>query len=193
MQYLSASGILLEEKFNSDKLNTKMKQFLCAAAALLLMSACESSKQCLPLEGTQWKLTEMEGTANPAFSAEADTFNITFDAEKKMVYGAGACNRLFGPYVLTAEDGVDIERLAATMMACPNLDLENRFTKLLEESDSYKIDGDVLTLFDDGRKLLVFKGTTAASVPAEELTPAQPVSAADSVKTTEEAAAPATK
>ena len=171
-----------------------MKQFVCAVAALLTMSACESPKENLPLEGTQWKLTEMEGTANPAFSAEADTFHITFDAAKKMVYGAGACNRLFGPYELEGENVVDIERLAGTMMACPNLDLESRFTKLLEEVDSYRIDADRMALLDDGKEVLVFKGTAAGSVPAEELAPAQPVSAADSVKTAEGAvAAPAAK
>lgn len=171
-----------------------MKRFLCAVAALLTMSACESPKENLPLEGTQWKLTEMEGTVNPVFSAETDTFHITFDAAKKMVYGAGACNRLFGPYELTGENGVDVENLAGTKMACPNLDLENRFAELLEASDSYRIDGDMMTLLDDGRKVLVFKGTAIESVPAEELTPAQPVSASDSVKTAEgAAAAPATK
>lgn len=167
-----------------------MKQIVCAVAAMLMLSACNSSKVNLPLEGTEWKLTEMDGTANPAFAAEADTFNITFDAAKKMVYGVGACNRLFGPYELEGENEVDIERLAGTMMACPNLDLETRFSKLLEEADSYKIDGDVMTLFDDGKKVLVFKGTVAESIPAVELTPAQPAAAVDSVKTTGTAVAP---
>ena len=54
------------------------------------------------------------------------------------------------------------------MMACPNMDLESRFAKLLEEADKYEIDGDVLTLFDDGKKALVFKGTKAEPLPAAE-------------------------
>lgn len=145
-----------------------MKQFLGAAAALLMLAACGGQKVNLPLEGTQWKLMEMDGKANPAFTAEPDTFNFTLDPTRMMVYGVGACNRLFGPYELEGKDELDIERLASTMMACPNMDLESRFSKLLEEADKYKIDGDVLTLFDDGKKLLVFKGTKAEPLPAAE-------------------------
>ena len=37
---------------------TKMKQILGAAAAMLMLAACGSPKTNLPLEGTQWKLTE---------------------------------------------------------------------------------------------------------------------------------------
>ncbi len=137
---------------------TKMKQILGAAAAMLMLAACGSPKTNLPLEGTQWKLTEMDGKADPAFAAGEDTFNFTLDPSRMMVYGVGACNRLFGPYELEEGNGLDIERLASTMMACPNMDLESRFAKLLEEADKYEIDGDVLTLFDDGKKALVFKG-----------------------------------
>ena len=48
---------------------TKMKQILGAAAAMLMLAACGSPKTNLPLEGTQWKLTEMDGKADPAFAA----------------------------------------------------------------------------------------------------------------------------
>ena len=147
---------------------TKMKQILGAAATMLMLAACGSPKTNLPLEGTQWKLTEMDGKADPAFAAGEDTFNFTLDPSRMMVYGVGACNRLFGPYELEEGNGLDIERLASTMMACPNMDLESRFAKLLEEADKYEIDGDVLTLFDDGKKALVFKGTKAEPLPAAD-------------------------
>ena len=150
---------------------TKMKQILGAAAAMLMLAACGSPKTNLPLEGTQWKLTEMDGKADPAFAAGEDTFNFTLDPSRMMVYGVGACNR-----------GLDIERLASTMMACPNMDLESRFAKLLEEADKYEIDGDVLTLFDDGKKALVFKGTKAEPLPAAEPAAVGEAPATDSVK-----------
>ncbi len=170
-----------------------MKQFLGAAAALLMLAACGGQKVNLPLEGTQWKLMEMDGKANPAFTAEPDTFNFTLDPSRMMVYGVGACNRLFGPYELEGKDELDIERLASTMMACPNMDLESRFSKLLEEADKYKIDGDVLTLFDDGKKLLVFKGSKAKPQPAVGTTPAEAAPAADSVKADAPVQTPAAK
>ena len=94
---------------------TKMKQILGAAAAMLMLAACGSPKTNLPLEGTQWKLTEMDGKADPAFAAGEDTFNFTLDPSRMMVYGVGACNRLFGPYELEEGNGLDIERLASTI------------------------------------------------------------------------------
>lgn len=161
----------------------KMKQILGAAAAMLMLAACESPKTNLPLEGTQWKLTEMDGKADPAFAAEEDTFNFTLDPERMMIYGVGACNRLFGSYELEGKDEFDVERLASTMMACPNMDLESRFAKLLEEAETFRIDGDVLTLFDDGRKLLVFKGTKVEQQPAAESAAAEEASAAEPAAT----------
>jgi len=151
---------------------------LIAAAALSMLAACGETTANLPLEGTQWKLTEMDGKADPAFDAEEDTFNFTLDPSRMMVYGVGACNRLFGSYEREGKDELDIDRLASTMMACPNMDLESRFAKLLEEADKFRIDGDVLTLFDDGRKVLVFKGTKAEEQPAAEPAAAEKASAA---------------
>ena len=90
---------------------TKMKQILGAAAAMLMLAACGSPKTNLPLEGTQWKLTEMDGKADPAFAAGEDTFNFTLDPSRMMVYGVGACNRLFGPYEL--EEGERTRHRAA--------------------------------------------------------------------------------
>lgn len=161
-----------------------MKRMLVAAAALSVLAACGDSKTNLPLEGTQWKLTEMDGKADPAFDAEEDTFNFTLDPSRMMVYGVGACNRLFGSYEREGRDELDIDQLASTMMACPNMDLESRFAKLLEEADKFRIDGDVLTLFDDGRKVLVFKGTKAELQPMSDENPSSDAAA-------EPAAAPA--
>ena len=106
---------------------TKMKQILGAAAAMLMLAACGSPKTNLPLEGTQWKLTEMDGKADPAFAAGEDTFNFTLDPSRMMVY--------------------------------------------------------VLTLFDDGKKALVFKGTKAEPLPAAEPAAVGEAPATDSVKT----------
>ena len=48
--------------------------------------------------------------------------------------------------------------------------------------DKYEIDGDVLTLFDDGKKALVFKGTKAEPLPAAEPAAVGEAPATDSVK-----------
>lgn len=172
---------------------TKMKQILGAAAAMLMLAACGSPKTNLPLEGTQWKLTEMDGKADPAFAAGEDTFNFTLDPSRMMVYGVGACNRLFGPYELEERNGFDIERLASTMMACPNMDCEP-FREAARRGRQVRDRRRRATLFDDGKegaRLQGNEGRTAACgrtcgcrggsatdsvktvVPAEKLTPAE--------------------
>jgi len=140
----------------------KKKMIMAAFAASLLLSGCGTDKkrEALPLEGTSWKLIELNGTADPAFAADADSFWFMLDAERKMVAGVGACNRLFGPYVLDGAEGIDIERLATTRMACPGMEREMAFTAMLEAANRYRIDGEELTLFDDAKPLATFRPGT---------------------------------
>ena len=127
---------------------------------MLMLAACGGQKVNLPLEGTQWKLMEMDGKANPAFTAEPDTFNFTLDPSRMMVYGVGACNRLFGPYELEGKDELDIERLASTMMACPNMDLETSVLQSMDQVRSVKAgkdENEMLLVDQDGNVLLVLE------------------------------------
>ena len=52
-------------------------------------------------------------------------------------------------------------KMASTMMMCPNnMDLESRYTKLLEEVREYKIEGVKLSLKDSiGNTIMEFKST----------------------------------
>lgn len=139
-----------------------------AAAALSVLAACGGSKANLPLEGTQWKLTEMNGEADPVFEAEEDTFNFVLDPSENKLLGRGACNYIFGYYGCEGEDELVISQLAGTKMACPDQDVETRFGEQLQEVDRFSIEGDRLTLFADGRAVLVFKGTKADLPPASD-------------------------
>ena len=77
-----------------------------------------------------------------------------------MVYGVGACNRLFGPYELEGKDELDIERLASTMMACPNMDLETSVLQSMDQVRSVKggkDENEMLLVDQDGNVLLVLE------------------------------------
>ena len=134
-----------------------MKKIFAAAALLLAMTACGGSqKKALPLEGTTWKLAKMEAIPAKAIDAEADFFTLQFSAADTLVSGRTNCNRFFGKYELKGQK-LEFGNLGMTRMACPDMQYEDAFVKMLDEVDRFEIKGAELTLFDDHKALAVFK------------------------------------
>ena len=134
-----------------------MKKIFAAAALLLAMTACGGSqKEALPLEGTTWKLAKMEAIPAKAVDAEADFFTLQFSAADTLVSGRTNCNRFFGKYELKGKE-LELKNLGMTRMACPDMQYEDAFVKMLDEVDRFEIKGAELTLFDDHKALAVFK------------------------------------
>lgn len=140
-----------------------MKKMFAAFGLLCAMSACGSSND-LPLEGTYWKLESMPGIPAEEIASSEDAFTIEFDAAETLVAGRTNCNRFFGPYELKGRE-LEFENLGMTRMACPGMEYEDYFVKMLDEVDRYKIEGSQLQLLDDGRVLATFR---AAAKPAQE-------------------------
>ena len=112
-----------------------MKKIFAAAALLLAMTACGGSqKKALPLEGTTWKLAKMEAIPAKAVDAEADFFTLQFSAADTLVSGRTNCNRFFGKYELKGQK-LEFENLGMTRMACPEMQYEDAFVKMLDEVD----------------------------------------------------------
>lgn len=139
-----------------------MKRIFAATALLLAMTACMGGYKNVPLAGTMWKLASMEGIPATAISAEADAFTLMFESQEKMVAGRTNCNRFFGKY---QEMGTDLEftEMGMTRMACPDMQYEDAFVKMLDEVDGFKIKGDELTLMDDDHQLAVFRAEKPAA------------------------------
>ena len=134
-----------------------MKKILfAAAAALVALTACNGARKTVALEGTQWKLEQMEGIPAEAITREADFFTLTFNAADTMVNGRTNCNRFFGKYELKGKE-LELKNLGMTRMACPDMQYEDAFVKMLDEVDRFEIKGAELTLFDDHKALAVFK------------------------------------
>lgn len=136
-----------------------------AGAAILSLSSCGSSKAAGgnskdSIESAQWKLESMNGEQNKAF-AEGDSFTLEFLPTESRIAGVGACNRFFGTYGLAAKDGIDIKMGGATMMACPNLNLEQPYFNMLDGADKYKIEAGKLLLYTKDKVVAVFHKYTA--------------------------------
>ena len=70
--------------------------------------------------------------------------------------GRTNCNRFFGKYELKGQK-LEFGNLGMTRMACPDMQYEDAFVKMLDEVDRFEIKGAELTLFDDHKALAVFK------------------------------------
>lgn len=134
-----------------------MKKIFAAAVLLGTMTACGGSQQkALPLEGTQWKLARMEAIPAKAVAAEADFFTLEFNAADTMVAGRTNCNRFFGKYELKGQK-LSFGNLGMTRMACPDMQYEDAFVKMLDEVDSYAIEGSELKFYDDKKVVAEFR------------------------------------
>lgn len=107
-----------------------------------------------PLVGTEWQLIQLGGKA---VKPEEGKFTLTFLAEENRIAGVGACNRIMGKYEATEKGVLKIGPLASTMMACPGMEQEDAFTKALESTTHYDMDGPMLLLLSDGELRAVFQ------------------------------------
>lgn len=141
-----------------------MKKTIAAAGLLLMLAACGGEKNA-SLENTQWKLLSAEGIPTSAIEAEADNFTLNFEA--RTLSGRTNCNLFFGEFT-TDGSRIEFGQMGMTRMACPDMQYEDLFAKLLGETDRYEVRGDELTLFDADRKLAVFKKNVQPTNEAQQ-------------------------
>jgi heat shock protein HslJ len=137
------------------------KVLLFLLLASLLLSACTSQER--SLQGS-WSLTAY-GPPGAAIPAAPDSqASITFN-EDGTVSGSSGCNGFGGEYSVEG-DQVKFSGLVSTLMACeePLMSQEGTVFKVLNDTASYTIDGDMLTITKDGMAL-VFTAAEAGSTP----------------------------
>lgn len=103
-----------------------------------------------------WQLAEIAttGSLHPVPS-EA---NVTLQFEEERMHGKSACNRYFASFSLD-ESHLHFGPIGSTRMMCPEqlMTLENDYFAALEHVESYQVENEQLTLFDDvGKRLLLF-------------------------------------
>ena len=92
---------------------------------------------------TRWKLVELWG--KPVTGEERFPF-ILLHGTQGFVSGYGGCNSIRGAFELKPGNRVRFTNMASTMMACPDMDLEQEFFKVLEMTDNFACDGKTLFL-----------------------------------------------
>jgi heat shock protein HslJ len=130
---------------------------LCAIAlnlCLTIVAGCQmgardavAGASAVPLVGTPWRLTQLEGQLidNPSGAA---ALSLQLQAQNPRVTGFAGCNRMFGGYLLEGEQ-LRFDQLGATKMACLDenrMKLEQRYFDVLMRAARWKITDDILEL-----------------------------------------------
>ncbi len=114
------------------------------------LNGCGGAPRAL-LGDAEWTIAEIN--ASPVQAGTSPTIQFIDDA----VAGNGSCNRYRGAFTLTGE-GLRIEKLASTMMACPEpaMQQEHALLRQLEATQRFDIrDDGALVLFDDRDRTLI--------------------------------------
>lgn len=139
----------------------KITQIIIIATFALFAVSCgggkKTSSKTVPISehiGTAWKLKHLLGKE---FTEGSDNnYWIQFNKEQR-VNGRGDCNVLMGTFASDENGTMAMDRLAGTMMLCPNQDLENRFVEVLRTVDHYKIENGRLFLIRDNKTVAEFE------------------------------------
>lgn len=117
-------------------------RYVLTKEAPALPAATDMSKPALV--GTYWKLVEVMG--KPVVPAEVRIpAHMLLHAEDKRVAGNAGCNSFFATYELDEAKGrLRFSKAGSTMMACPDMSVEDAFHMALEQVDNY-------TIGEDGR------------------------------------------
>lgn len=117
----------------------------CAAAASGPL-ACAAPPATLPV-GSAWQIERLG--ADPVIVAAPGRSPSIEWGPAERVSGSTGCNRFSGQWS-QAGDTVTLSRLVTTRMACPDMDLERRFTEALSQVARWRMIDGRLELLDAG-------------------------------------------
>jgi uncharacterized lipoprotein YbaY len=116
----------------------------------------------IELLGTEWRLTEIVGNAEPkaAIETAGQGASLILHAEGETLSGSSGCNRLVGTFKLHGH-ALYFEPVGLTRMACPEptMKLERAFVEALNATTRYGISGDVLELRRDEQVVARFRAS----------------------------------
>ncbi len=109
-----------------------------AAMVVFALSSCHSTRNVAVLPSAdfngEWNIVEVNGSAINL----KDYPYIGFDTENGRIYGNTGCNNVMGSFDLNSKPGtLELGKLASTMMAGPNMDVERNVLNALGQVKGY--------------------------------------------------------
>jgi len=97
-----------------------------------------------------WVLNELNGEPVSEIETSKSIPTILLDATENRIYGGGGCNQYNGGFEFNAETGeVEFSQIAATKMACPDMDLENQYFSMLDEVERMEHSSQILKFYNN--------------------------------------------
>lgn len=108
---------------------------------------------------TNWTLTELNGDPVSELETSQSVPTIRIIESENRFNGRGGCNQYNGGFEFDAESGeIELSQVAATKMACPDMDLENRYFSMLNEVERMEQSSQLLKLYNDsGETIALFE------------------------------------
>lgn len=101
----------------------------------------------------EWTLTRL---GNNPINRSVRLPELTIDLNEMRISGTGGCNNYTGQIKSITFSSIELGKVAGTRKACPGPTIENEYLKALGEVGSFRIKGNNLMLFNDGKELLAF-------------------------------------
>ena len=93
-----------------------------------------------------WKLVELNGKPVTKTDDMRKEPHMILRTAGRRINATGGCNNMMGGYEILPGNRIRFTKMASTLMACPNMEVEDRFREVLEMADNYNLDGDKLVL-----------------------------------------------
>lgn len=143
----------------------KLKTNLIIVAVLLIGLSCNSSKKssetkstpAVVFENVKWDLVEVMGKPVADYGNQMNKPGFFFDGNAKRFYGNAGCNNMGGAYEFIEGNRIRFSEVMTTMMACPNLELEDVVGKMFPTLDTYYISDQGDLIFTKARMAPVLR------------------------------------
>lgn len=93
------------------------------------------------LTDTRWRLIEFRGKPVEYKNPGGKEIFIQLNAKDSSAFGFSGCNTFRGSYELKEGNRITFSKMATTLMACPDMELEREFMTVIETVDNYNYDG----------------------------------------------------
>lgn len=111
------------------------------------LAAAQETPDQNPITEKYWKLVTLEGQPVAMVPNQEREVYFTLKNQENRVTGFAGCNTFNGTYTLEKGQRIRFSPLAATLRACPDVDVdESGLFRVFEQADNYTLHGDTLSL-----------------------------------------------
>ena len=134
IQYLVGENTLTQLDQNGKKIEGAL------AANYLL------TKDNYSILGKKWVLVELMGKPVEPFETTKKEAYIMFNDDENRFTATAGCNTISGTFATESFNKLRLGMGMSTMMACPDMTLEDQLKEVLKKADSFTLNGDELAL-----------------------------------------------